>query len=397
MEADFFKHNRDQLLQLTHGEPIILSTYCEMQRVGDEPFNFTPEPNFWYLSGIEAPDWKLVISDTEVILISAQLSETKQIFSGTLDEQTALRISGADRVLSKTAGQQLIRDLAKNHQTVWSLEQDDDKGLEFSLNPALSENHKLLERHFKSVKNVWPQIAKLRAIKQKSEIMMLRRAINLTRNSFNTVKSELKDYSFEYEAQARFSYDFEKVGASHAYQPIVAGGNNAVTLHYNSNKSIINRGDLVLMDVGANYGGYSADITRTYATTEPTARQLAIHAAVKQAKDMIINLINPGFSIKDYIEKSDLIMKEALRSVDLLNKESDFRIYFPHAVSHGLGIETHDTLGAGAFSEFRPGMILTVEPGIYVPEESIGVRLEDDILVTDEGNENLSRYLSDDL
>ena len=112
---------------------------------------------------------------------------------------------------------------------------------------------------------------------------------------------------------------------------------------------------------------------------------------------MIINLINPGFSIKDYIEKSDLIMKEALRSVDLLNKESDFRIYFPHAVSHGLGIETHDTLGAGAFSEFRPGMILTVEPGIYVPEESIGVRLEDDILVTDEGNENLSRYLSDDL
>jgi len=120
-----------------------------------------------------------------------------------------------------------------------------------------------------------------------------------------------------------------------------------------------------------------------------------VHAAVQKAHFAIIDLIRPGVTFKDYQDGTDTIMKEALRSLGLLNTPADYRKYFPHAISHGLGIDVHESLGG--YKEFQPGMVLTVEPGIYIPEEGIGVRIEDDILVTEAGNENLSAALSTDL
>ena len=116
-----------------------------------------------------------------------------------------------------------------------------------------------------------------------------------------------------------------------------------------------------------------------------------MYAAVEKAQQEITALIKPGVALKDYAEQSDVIMKGALRSLGLLNKPDDYRKYFPHAVSHGLGLDVHESLGG--YKEFMPGMVLTVEPGIYIPEEEIGVRIEDDILVTEQGNENLSAAL----
>jgi len=148
---------------------------------------------------------------------------------------------------------------------------------------------------------------------------------------------------------------------------------------------------MVLIDAGAKVGGYAADITRTYAIGRPSDREIEVHAAVETAHKAIIDLIKPGFGMKDYHFQSDEIMKKALKSLGLLNAPADYRKYFPHAVSHGLGIDVHDSLGG--FETFQPGMVLTVEPGIYIPEEGIGVRIEDDILVTEEGNRNLSAAL----
>ena len=178
----------------------------------------------------------------------------------------------------------------------------------------------------------------------------------------------------------------------HAYDPIVAGGSNAITLHYSKNAEKIAKRELVLIDAGASYGGYAADITRTYSRGVATKRQQRVHAAVETAHHKIIALIQPMLSIHEYQDKVDKIMKAALDSIDLPSDDQSLHTYFPHAVSHGLGIDVHDSLGAPRY--FETGMVLTVEPGIYIPQEGIGVRIEDDILVTEAGSENLSARLS---
>jgi len=172
----------------------------------------------------------------------------------------------------------------------------------------------------------------------------------------------------------------------------VAAGANACTLHYAHNRSKVMGRQLVLMDVGASYGGYTADITRTYAKGEPTKRQRQVHEAVEAAHHRIIGLIRPMLAVDEYQREVDAIMREAIASLGLPSDDAALRRYFPHAVSHGLGIDVHDSLGSPRF--LQAGMVLTVEPGIYLPEEGIGVRIEDDILVTAAGNENLSRRLS---
>ena len=168
----------------------------------------------------------------------------------------------------------------------------------------------------------------------------------------------------------------------------MASGKNALTLHYSKNNDSLPKNGLVLIDAGARYKGYCTDITGTYAIGASTERQKAVHAAVEKAHHAIIALLGPGKSVKEYHEQVDAIMIDALKSLGLYNKPEDYRKYFPHAISHGLGIDVHDPLGNP--THFQPGMVLTVEPGIYIPEEKIGVRIEDDILITQTGIENLS-------
>lgn len=395
MEAEFFKNNRERLSGLIGSAPVIVTAYTGMQRCSDESWRFEQEANFWYLTGLEEPDWQLIIYSGESILIAPDISTVSRIFNEHTSASAAQNISGVDRVLSHDKGVKYLANLAKNHNQIYTVLPQNQIDHEFCLNPAQTKLAFRLRKLFNKVNDARPMLHKLRAIKQKSEIMMIRRAVNLTRVAFEIVKNELPNYIFEYEAQARFTFEFERSGATHAYDPIIAGGVNAITLHYNSNRMGLRSGDLVLMDVGARYGGYSADITRTYAFGEIAERQRMIHLAVKQAKDQIIDLIKPGKLVKDYLDRSDEIMRETLKSLDLYSNEDDFRRYFPHAISHGLGIETHDPLGQP--KSFQAGMVLTVEPGIYIPEESIGVRIEDDILVTDSGRDNLSRNLSDEL
>jgi Xaa-Pro aminopeptidase len=154
---------------------------------------------------------------------------------------------------------------------------------------------------------------------------------------------------------------------------------------------------LLLLDIGALVGGYAADITRTYAIGAPTKRMKDVHSAVKRAHEEIIHLLAPGVTIRSYHEAVDSIMKRELMELKLIDSldDSRYRKYFPHAVSHGLGIDVHDSLGNT--DQLKQGMILTVEPGIYIPEEGIGVRIEDDILITKDGFENLSATLSREL
>lgn len=362
---------------------------------------FQQEANFWYLTGIQQPDWLLIIDGLsgEEWLVAPQVSSTHEIFDGSLPFKAASEISGIKKIISRDEGDVLLRQLAKKHSVVYTIDNPPySEHFNFSLNPAISENKKRLERLFQKVIDCQKNIAKRRAIKQPEEIKAMQAAINLTINTFEVVKEKMPHLLYEYEFEAEFNYYFKRhSGADHAYDPIVASGKNACTLHYTDNNKKLSTKEFVLLDVGARVDGYAADITRTYAKTDPSKRKQAVHRAVTDAQHAIISLLKPNLAVEEYIRECDRIMKQALASIGLLadfSDEATYRRYFPHAVSHGLGIDVHDSLGAPRY--FEDGMVLTVEPGIYIPEEGIGVRIEDDILITSTGHRNMSAKLSTD-
>lgn len=401
-DMNLFVENRQRLMADLKSGVAVLSAYTGMQRGNDMAFGFEQEANFWWLTGIEAADWWIIIDAGrgKSWLVAPRVSEMHQIFDGSLSAKEALTISGADDVLPREDAKNLLRDLAKKHSVAYTLgEQPHAEHFDFMLNPAPKKLYDQLERTFNSVQDCRKTLAKLRAIKQPGEITRIKKAIKLTVDAFDHAKQLLEAAKYEYEIEAEFSYFFRTRGAKgHAYDPIVAGGKNACTLHYVENNAKLKPHSLLLLDIGARHHGYAADITRTYAIGEPTKRQRDVHAAVAQAQAQIIALLQPNLLVEEYQKQVDLIMTETLLSLGLMHgrdDETNYRKYFPHAVSHGLGVDVHDSLGGPRL--LQPGMVLTVEPGIYIPEESIGVRLEDNILITEKGHINLSARLSTDL
>lgn len=402
MTNEFFTANRTRLIdQLTDGI-VVVSGHSLLQGSRDTNLPFQQEANFWYLSGIEEPDWWMIIDTATrtTYLVTPTLSDSHQIFDGGLSAVAATDISGVDYVVSPTDADTLLSDFVEQDSRVWSLGDDPEAAhYDFVLNPAPLQLWQRLAGMTSSLSDCRGELAALRAIKQPQEIAALQRAIDLTIDGFEVVKQKLSSCRFEYEVEAEFSYHFRRHGAhGHAYEPIVACGHNACTLHYIANNDPLPTNGLVLLDIGARLDGYAADITRTYALGTPTDRQRAVHLAVQSAHQQIIALLGPGVSVRQYHQHVDDIMKQALLSLQLMQSiddDANYRRYFPHAISHGLGVDVHDSLGRPTV--FAPGMVLTVEPGIYIAEESIGVRIEDDILITETGYRNLSVNLSTDL
>lgn len=395
MNTDFFMNNRARLREkLKHGSLIVISGYGEMQQKHDCAAPFEQEANYYYLTGVEAPDWWYMadgISGKEY-LVRPDISDVKQIFDGSLTNEAATEASGIRDVIGRDEAMRILRTWAKKHTIVYTTEQPSYLSQAgFQLNHAQVELKKVLERTFQTVQICNRELAQLRSIKQLEEVAAIKRAIAVTEKAFKAAKNLLKTAKYEYEIEAEMTQFIRSSGArGHAYTPIVAAGANACTLHYIKNDAKLSKKDLLLMDVGANVDGYAADITRTYALGKPNKRQIAVHDAVREAQVSCIALLKPGLLVEEYGNKVDEIMKNALEKLGLSGEK--YRTYFPHAIGHGLGLDVHD-VGAG-LKEFTPGMVVTVEPGIFIPEEGIGVRIEDDILITEKSHKNLSSRLS---
>ena len=394
MKPAFFTHNRAQLADVLQDGLVVLAAYDKMQQTNDAAAPFVQEANFWYLTGIDMPGWQLVLDcrTQRATLVRPQLSETEKLFESWLSDDEALRLSAADAVIGSDELPELLESESVSYHALAPVSYAD---IHCQPNPAIGRVWRQLKKQQKEVNDVRLSLAKLRAIKQPEEIAAMRRAIHLTVDAFEIVKRELRGYGNEREVAARFTYEFMRWGGTHAYEPIVASGKNACTLHYAANNHPLS--GLILIDVGARIGGYTADITRTYSASMRTPRQQAVHDAVRSVQAEIIALLRPGLSVKTYLEQVDDIMKRHLIHLHLMKHQDDeanYRRYFPHSISHGLGIDVHDSLGRA--DTLQPGMVLTVEPGIYIPEEGIGVRIEDDILVTATGHENLSKKLAVD-
>ena len=389
------EQQRQRVFEVAKSALIVLSAYDEMQLSGDMVAPFLQESSFWWLTGIEEAGWKLILdgSQKKSTLVRPARSQVDVVFNGRMTDRQVREVSRIDRIIDIDDFEKELRQLRRHHSIVQTID-NIHYGDTMHLNPAQNELNKTLKRIFDSVQSCNQMIAGLRAIKQPEELKCMQKAIDVTTRAFQDVREILDSCRSENEIEAEFTHRFRRADALHAYEPIVASGKNACTLHYIANNAKVGARDMVLIDIGARVDGYSADITRTYCRN-PTKRQRAVHEAVLKAQKKVIALISPGLPVSEYVKKGDMIMREALHDLGLLDDLSDdstFRKYFPHAMSHGLGVDTHDSLGSPRCLEV--GMVITVEPGIYIEEEGIGVRIEDDILVTNDGSRNLSGVLS---
>ena len=238
----------------------------------------------------------------------------------------------------------------------------------------------------------------LRLVKSNAEVDLIRKAVDITRNGFLRACAVLQPGIHESDVEAEFAHEFTRARAGFAFNPIMASGANSCVLHYNENCAPCRKGDLLLIDVGARYGNYCADITRTLPVSGRfTRRQRAVYQAVLNVLQAGMQGAVAGRLHRDWQRESQQVMAQELVGLGLL-KKSDLRKpdlgaaaskkFFMHGLGHPLGLDVHDV---GSYSEpFAPGWVLTVEPGIYLPEEGFGIRLENDVLVTESGPVNLS-------
>jgi Xaa-Pro aminopeptidase len=238
-----------------------------------------------------------------------------------------------------------------------------------------------------------PLLRQLRAVKNTAEVELVRRAVEITDGGLRRVLAALRPGVMEYELEAELIGEFTRQRGKMAYEPIIAAGKNACVLHYNDNDQPCRDRDLVLIDVGASYANYAADLTRTYPVNGKfSPRQRAVYEAVLRVLEHSIARTTAGTLLRDWKRAAQLEMNEELVQLGLLTpeqvakdtpEEPACRKYFMHGLGHSLGLGVHDL--APPNGPLAPGWVMTVEPGIYIPEEGIGIRLENDILVTEDG------------
>ncbi len=241
-------------------------------------------------------------------------------------------------------------------------------------------------------------MASLREIKTNDELILLKKAVQISAQGQREVMKAIKPEMTEREVQGIHQLVYKKYGAAHeGYPSIVGAGDNACVLHYITNNKTNIKNQLILMDLGAEYNGYTADVTRTIPVSGVfTAEQRELYKIVYNSQEAGISAAKNGASFKDISNACYNVVKEGLLKLGIIKKPGEFRRYLPHGVSHHIGLDVHDP---GLYENLSPNMVITVEPGIYIPKDSpcdskwweIGIRIEDDILITDNGNVNLSK------
>ena len=399
LSAEFFKGNRANLRKLFTGTaPIVLTANGAVQRGGDASFKFHQDSSFWYLTGIDEPEVILVIDKEREYLIIPRREGIAEAFDGSTDFDYISKRSGIDNLYDSKEGWERLTKRLKKAKHLATL----------AAPPAYSENYRMFtnparQRLLDDIKKINPDLTlldlrqhlvKMRSIKQLPELAAIKAAISITSASLKDVGRSLKRLPTEYEVEAKLTHGFRKRGAAgNAFDPIVAAGLNATTIHNLNNNDLIGANDLLLVDAGAEVEHYAADITRMFAINDPTKRQRQVIDAVIDVHSKAMGLLKPGVMIREYEKQIEAYMGEKLRELGLIKviDHESVRKFYPHATSHHLGLDVHDI---GDYDQpLEAGMVLTVEPGIYIPNEKMGIRLEDDILITKQGNQLLSKNL----
>lgn len=397
----FFARNRKNFASMmTKNAIAVFTANEEMPRNGDQCYPFRQNSDFFYLTGIDREGAFLILypdhpkPEMREILFIEPYSETKAIWRGEmLDAKHAKELSGCQNVMYADSFNDVLKELILNSSKVYlNL---------YEYSRFETKVVTIQDRFVKEIKEKYPLhtfdrsapiLNKLRKIKSKEEIEIIKHACDITGKAFLHCLKTVKPGRYEYEMQAEMEYIFKMNNASgHAFHPIVAGGKNACCLHYSKNDSILNDNELLLFDMGCEYMNYASDLSRTIPINGKfTQRQRECYEAVLRVKKEITKLYKVGGTIDKINQTTYQLMEKEMIKLGLFTQQDVdnqdpanplYRKYLMHGMAHHIGLDCHDNLDK--YEPFAPGMILSCEPGLYIREEGIGIRLEDDILITD--------------
>ena len=419
ISLDRFQQRRQALLaKMVPGSAALLFAAPEVTRSNDTEYSFRQNSDFWYFAGFNEPQALLVLIKSDEthnhsVLFNRVRDLTAEVWFGRrLGQDAAPATLGVDRALPwNDIGEQL--HLLLNGLDVVYHAQGEYAQADTLVFNALDKLRRGFRQNLSAPATVtdWrPWVHEMRLFKDADEIALLRRAGEISALAHTRAMQACRPGMFEYQLEGEIHHEFNRHGARFpAYNTIVGAGENGCILHYTENESELRDGDLVLIDAGCEFHGYAGDITRTFPVNGKfSAPQRALYDIVLTSLYTALSLFRPGISIREVNDEVVQIMVSGLvelgvlqGEVDTLIAEEAHRQFYMHGLSHWLGLDVHDVGHYGTPSRDRvlePGMVLTIEPGLYigpdadVPAEyrGIGIRIEDDILITETGNENLT-------
>ena len=399
INSNLFKRNRKNFMSQMQGNSLAVFNSNDIYPVSaDSTLPFEQHRDIFYLSGVDQEESILVLFPScpkpqyqEILFLKETNAHIAIWESEKLTKDKAFEVSGIKTVFWLQDMEKVMRELMSYAETIYINTNEHYR--------AVVETETREDRFTSWIRNKYPahSIAKsnpilqrLRSVKDSIEIDLMQKACDITEKGFRRILNFVKPGVWEYEIEAEYIHEFVKNRSKKfAYTPIIASGNNANVLHYIENNQQCSEGELILMDVGAEYANYSSDMTRTIPVSGKfTDRQKAVYNAVHRVKNEATKMLVPGTIWADYHIEVGKIMTSELLGLGLLNKEDvqhenpewpAYKKYFMHGTSHHIGLDTHDY---GLLHEpMQANMVFTVEPGIYLPDEGFGIRLEDDVVI----------------
>ena len=422
MQSGEFKLRRTALIEhLAEESVVLIAAAREVCRSNDSHFPFRQDSDFYYLTGFSEPEALMVLikekQGVRFILFNRPKDELKELWEGIRAGQSgAVTDFDADEAFDvATVHDELPKLLAGKQHVYYRVA--NDEFVNQHLPEWIAGLHKQVRlgvsapEHFHDVSEM---LSEMRLFKSNAEIETLRKVCQISAQAHVNTMKAARDCKYEYQLQAQIEYDFKKQGCQAvAYTSIVAAGKNACVLHYTDNNAPIKSNDLILIDAGGELDNYASDITRTFPKSGKfNEHQKAIYQVVLDAQKAGIEIIKPGLMWTEIQRVMVEVLCQGLLSLGILKGSLEevidnktYRKFYMHNSGHWLGLDVHDKgqyKENGQWRPLKPGMVLTVEPGIYINDShqdieacwhNIGVRIEDDILVTSEGHENLTAFV----
>ncbi len=409
LNQDFFISNRKKLIeQLPENSIVFVTSADEIPRNGDQTFNYRQSSDLFYLTGINQEQTVLILNNchpldqNREILFIRKSNEFIETWEGRkLTPNQAFEISGINNLYHTSDLDNMLGDLMYYADNVFINVNNNVRYLRFYNDADFRLIEKLRTLYpLHNYQRLTQYIVKQRLIKQQAEIDVIKEALKITKDAFLRVLKFVKPGVGEFEVMAEITHEFIRQKAfNHAYSPIVASGENNNILHYTENDKYCQYDDMLLLDFGAEYMNYAADISRTIPVKgEFSEEQLDVYNAVLNVQIEARKLMKPGMTIRKWNEEVGEIMQEELLKLGLLNNRDisnstkdnpAYEKYYLHGTGHFLGLDVHDV--GTIDTPWEPGMVITNEPGIYIKEKKFGIRLENDILITKSGSVDLAK------
>jgi Xaa-Pro aminopeptidase len=411
LNATLFTQNRKRFVEkMDKGAIAIFNSNDELPSNGDALHRFKQNTDLVWLTGIEQEDTMLILFPDSPdpkyreVLVLVRPNELKEKWDGhRLRANEATAISGISTIVWLDVLDGLLQPWIHLANTIYLNTNENDR--KANLVPVRDYRYAKMMRQRYPLHNYKRSaiiLKELRAIKTALEVEVIQKAIDITETAFRRLLSFIKPGVMEYEIEAELVHSFLSQRATgEAYGSIIASGDRARTLHYIENNQECKDGEMILMDFGAGYGNYCADLTRTIPVNGKfTRRQKTVYNACLHLHQYAAGILKPGISIVDYTEKvgdeATIIFQKIglLKKADIKNEDKDnraYRKYLYHGISHHLGIDVHD-LGTRT-EPIKAGMVFTIEPGIYIEEEKMGVRIENNFWITKNGNRDLMKNI----